>query len=371
MGAPDSTGMAPRARIQFLDGLRGLAIFWVVLFHAFVRWPEFVPYGDRYSGTPSVAYGWLGVQLFFLISGFVISMTLHRSAGFWNFMFRRWMRLFPAMALCSALIFLSAPVFPERPAGEATLRDLLPGLIFVDPEWLSLAFGSPQGLLEGAFWSLFVEMKFYVIAGVLYFLVGGRKMIVGLAGLALLGPASLGIEKWVPGIDLHEIRYFAGLLSLRHFGWFAAGALYYEYYTSRTRIFLPLAVLAAIASAAMLDGPQHYIPLFALSIIFAFTAAVTSTHARALLVNKVMMFFGFISYPLYLIHENMMVAIIVKVGKLATWMPSVFMPIIPMLCVFCAAWLVARFAEPWLRRQLREIFLRLKFKSARSSVPQR
>ena len=70
-------------RIEYLDGQRGLAILLVVLFHAYARWPERVPYHDAYANIPVFAYGWVGVELFFLVSGFVILMTLERcsSAG--------------------------------------------------------------------------------------------------------------------------------------------------------------------------------------------------------------------------------------------------------------------------------------------------
>lgn len=352
-------------RILFLDGLRGAAIFWVMLFHAYVRWPDAVPFGNQYSGVPLVAYGWLGVQLFFMISGFVILMTLENSASFGEFMWRRWLRLFPAMLLCSALIFVSAPIFHERPAGPAQVRDLLPGLTFIDPAWLALAFGSPQGVLEGAFWSLFVEMKFYVIAGALYFLVGGNRMIAALFGLFLVVPATLAIAAIFPGADVRAPQLFAEWFSLRYFGWFTAGALYYRYFRDPNSTVLGLAVVAALAAAAAQDGYQRYPQVFALSVVIAFTLAMTSPWVRRLLTSRFALFLGFVSYPLYLIHENMMVSAIAKLGKMAPSLPASLLPVLPMLWVCAVAWLVARFAEPWLREKIR----RLRAKPVCSSYP--
>lgn len=340
-------------RIEFLDGLRGAAIFWVLLFHAYVRWPEVVPYGNRFSGVPYVAYGWLGVQLFFLISGFVIFMTLEKSAGFRDFMSRRWLRLFPAMLLCSMLIFATAPFFHERPAGVPTIRDLLPGLTFVDPTWWNLIVDSPQGVLEGAFWSLFVEMKFYLVAGWLFFLVGGARMIGTLVGLFLLARAAMFVSAQHPEFALHWLLQLMDLLSAKYFGWFAAGALYYRYFHERRRGLLVMAVLVALASALTQDGYQVHPELFALSVVILFTAAILSALVKRTLTHPVFLFFGFVSYPLYLLHENMMVSAIAKVGIAAPWMPAFLLPLLPILLVSGVAWLVAAYAEPWLREKLR------------------
>jgi peptidoglycan/LPS O-acetylase OafA/YrhL len=345
-------------RIAFLDGLRGIAIFWVILFHAYVRWPEIVPFGNRFSGVPYVAYGWLGVQLFFLISGFVIFMTLEKSADFRDFMSRRWLRLFPAMLLCSMLIFATAPFFHERPAGVPALRDLLPGLTFVDPTWWELIFDSPQGVLEGAFWSLFVEMKFYLIAGSLFFLIGGGRMIMALTGLFIIARVTLLMSANHVAVDLHQLPRIMDLLSAKYFGWFAAGALYYRYFHERKPGFLWLAILTALASALSQDGYQYHPEIFALSVVILFTAAIVSGVVQRLLTNRIFLFFGFVSYPLYLVHENMMVSAIAKVGFAAPWLPAFLMPVAPILLVSGVAWLVAAYAEPRLRDRLRPLLRR-------------
>jgi peptidoglycan/LPS O-acetylase OafA/YrhL len=55
---------------------------------------------------------------------------------------------------------------------------------------------------------------------------------------------------------------------------------------------------------------------------------------------------GFISYPLYLIHENMMVAMIVKIGRIFPNMFAILIPILPILFVVGGAWIIARHLEP-------------------------
>jgi len=350
MSAPVDT------RIRFLDGMRGIAIFWVLLFHAYVRWPEVLPYGSLYSGRPWFAYGWLGVQLFFLISGFVISMTLERSRGFGDFMWKRWLRLFPAMLLCSLLIFATAGLFPERPAGLPVPRDLLPGLSFIDPAWWDMVLPGKQGVLEGAFWSLFVEMKFYVIAGLLYFAGGRNLLVVGLAAVFLLGRGALALPAGEAGDWIYALQRGGDLLSAKYFGWFAAGALFHRYYFEKSRVVLVLALLTAFAAAAAQDGYQYRPDLFAACVVLLFALGVVFEPFRRLLANPLLQFLGFVSYPLYLVHENMMVASIAKVGAQFPSLPPLLMPVLPMVLVITIGRIVARHLEPRLRNRIRNRF---------------
>ena len=133
-------------RIDYLDGHRGIAILLVIFFHAFSRWTELVPYTDTYAQFPLFQFGFLGVQLFFLLSGFVILMTLEKCVDFKSFLYRRWLRLFPAMSICSVVIFFSTDFFFERPGGIPSAKDLIPGLTFIEPYILSKLIGSVQSI---------------------------------------------------------------------------------------------------------------------------------------------------------------------------------------------------------------------------------
>lgn len=127
------------SRISYLDGHRGIAILAVVFFHAYARWSDIVPYGEEYKNP--FKFGWLGVQLFFLISGFVILMTLEKCANFGDFLYKRWLRLFPAMLICSSIILATGQIFNERPAGPVTVIGILPGLLFIEPSWFKHFLG--------------------------------------------------------------------------------------------------------------------------------------------------------------------------------------------------------------------------------------
>ena len=138
-------------RILVLDGLRGLAILLVFLFHGYYIWDKTYPFGDLFKDNILVRYGDLGVQLFFLISGFVILMSLEKTSGFIKFIKNRWIRLFPSMLICSVIIFITAGFFYERPLGIPGWKSLLPGILFVDEGLLERIFKTDFAVLESSF----------------------------------------------------------------------------------------------------------------------------------------------------------------------------------------------------------------------------
>ncbi|MFC1689238.1 acyltransferase family protein [Pseudomonadota bacterium] len=339
-------------RIQYLDGLRGIAIFLVLLYHAFVRWPEIIPFEDRFSGIPLFANGWLGVHLFFVISGYVIHMTLDKPQSPINFFVRRWLRLFPAMLICSIIIYSTAGFFFERPSGSPVLRDLLPGLTFIDPIWWSKLIGPPQGQLEGAFWSLYVEVKFYLLAGLFYFVFGEKKMVWMLCIVFLSYVALPFLSDLFPNAQWSLAQQILFVLSAKYFGWFAAGSLFYLYVREQRAYIMILAVVIGLISAFSLEGWGVQATYAGIAIVLLFTAAILSKRMQSLLANPFLLLLGFASYPLYLLHENMMVSLIIKIGNFAPWIPAVLIPVIPMSIVITLGWLVAKYAELWTRNSI-------------------
>jgi peptidoglycan/LPS O-acetylase OafA/YrhL len=300
-------------RIEFLDGLRGVAIFFVLLFHAYIRWPNIIPYGNRFASVLPFKYGFLGVQLFFLISGFVILMSLDKSRNFTSFIYKRWLRLFPAMAVATILIYLTSSFLHERPSGIPGKYSIIPGLFFIDPLWIELVTRYQIIPIEGSFWSLFVEVKFYLVFGMLYFMLGREKAIASLVFLFLISVA-------LPFYPNFYIGKIAFLLSFDHFGWFAAGCYAYLYLVSR-QIKL-LAAFVIIAGIQLYHLTNDVYALFAgIVIIMTFLIPVYFTGIKRIFENRVFLFLGFISYPLYLIHENAIISLIVENKKYIPFNP--------------------------------------------------
>ncbi|WNO09071.1 acyltransferase [Teredinibacter sp. KSP-S5-2] len=332
-------------RIDFLDGMRGLAILMVIGYHAFSRWPALVPYGDSYQHVAIFKMGWLGVELFFLISGFVILMTLEKCDGIKTFVYRRWLRLFPGMLICSLLVFASQGFFLERPAGQVDAIHLIPGLTFMEPDILGKIFGHSFESLEGAYWSLYVEFKFYIFAAIVYFVAGRNILVLSLLAVYVMSVVSeqlVGYSQFLPLVLAHKISV---VMTFEYFGWFAAGACFYIYFKERQNSwFIYGCVISAVSSIFVRHFTAYdIVGAWIISAIFALS--LVSRLAQRVLVARVFLFFGFISYPLYLIHENAMIAMIIKLGKLDAGYNGLLYPILPVLVLCAVAYVIAKYGE--------------------------
>lgn len=156
-------------RLGWLDGFRAIAVIFVMLFHLTRPFTAHYPHRDFFLYISR--YGYLGVQLFFMVSGFVICYTPERTPGFWHFHVNRFARLFPAMLLCS-LLTLGVVQCLDHPVvfiNAHTFRNLLPGLTFTNPQLWSLAGGTNFHWINGSYWTLWIEVQFYLLASVVYY----------------------------------------------------------------------------------------------------------------------------------------------------------------------------------------------------------
>ena len=249
------------------------------------------------------------------------------------------------------------------------LRDLLPGLTFIEPYFWQVILGSPQGELEGALWSLYVELKLYLIAGLFYFLIGGQKMIWVMICLFLLAIGVLVFNDVFVENGWQQARTILKVLSGKPCGWFAAGALFYRFHSERKPWILVAAIIAVMASALGEGQTAHGKMLYewdtaivAGIIAMTFIAVILNDRLKHILSNRILLTIGFVSYPLYLLHENMMVSLIIKTGHAMPWIPSLLMPVLPVLFIIGLAWLIANLFEPPVRARLKMWHLRLQAK---------
>ena len=144
-------------RVPFLDGLRALAVLLVVAHHV-ATYTELRFPGNLYTRFPPIANGWMGVDLFFVLSGFFIGTQLWKemlrtgTVNFRNFVFRRGLRIWPLyFATYIGLVLLFPGWARQHRYGWADLV------------FLSNYFGRWDTFVKGS-WSLSAEEQFYLLA---------------------------------------------------------------------------------------------------------------------------------------------------------------------------------------------------------------
>ncbi len=169
--------------IQELDGIRAIAIWMVLIGHLY--WGFKVP-DDTYNRMPRLIYqiishGWLGVDLFFILSGFLISGILldskHKKNYFRTFYWRRVLRILPVFYLC---IFVMS-YFYENAAY------FLLSLVFLANFAEGFGVQAPHG--PGVFWSLCIEEHFYLLWPFLVKYLNRRNLTILAAVIVTLTPA--------------------------------------------------------------------------------------------------------------------------------------------------------------------------------------
>ncbi|MEU7917330.1 acyltransferase family protein [Micromonospora zamorensis] len=159
-------------RLYILDLLRFLAAIIVVVYHLMPVATQ--AYASYIFGVPAFnysRYGWLGVDLFFLISGFVICMSSW-GRGTGQFITSRITRLMPAYLVAVPVALVFRTLWSENPDDPApALSDTLANLTLTQG-----LRGIPD--LDGVYWTLLVEMKFYLIfAVVVWFGLSYRRVV--------------------------------------------------------------------------------------------------------------------------------------------------------------------------------------------------
>ncbi len=160
--APPFPASGHGERVAPLDGLRGIAIGMVMLVHCFWVQPESAASRLAHHLMPSML---LGVDLFFVLSGYLITGILLRSRDrphyYRGFYVRRVLRILPAYYFVLALIWLVLPMF-DAAVRQSHLHEQTPWYVLHLQNWL-MAFSIDSGWPGvNHFWSLAVEEQFYL-----------------------------------------------------------------------------------------------------------------------------------------------------------------------------------------------------------------
>lgn len=285
-----------RARLVEIDALRGIAALSVVLFHYTTRYAEL--FGHTTAPLFSLPWGHLGVNLFFIISGFVIFMTLERTGRAFDFVVSRFSRLYPAYWAAVALTFTITHL------GGMVREQVTPGVALLNLTMLQDFLKIPS--VDGAYWTLAVELIFYAWALLLFRtrMLGRIHLFVGaLLALRLVYHYALVLA----GVELSWT--LGHLLLLDYMPWFGSGIMLYRRAVAAsapasTPAPTPRMDWAVIGTAVVtlwiVDGVDK-----ALLLVFLGAVVQGATHGKlGVLRHRSLATLGAISYALYLVHEN-------------------------------------------------------------------
>jgi peptidoglycan/LPS O-acetylase OafA/YrhL len=277
----------PDFRLRELDALRGIAATMVMWFHYTVQYQE--TYHRPVIAASALPAGRYGVQLFFVISGFVIFLTLTRSRSLWDFAANRFSRLYPPYWACIAITFVTLLACP-LPGFDVSVRQVLVNLTMLQ-YWLFTEHIDP------VYWTLSVELVFYCFVSCLY-LVGWLKHVERWISFWLM--LAIGVRFTDITAVFHLSPMIRTALLLEHGHFFFAGVLFYRVRQDGGSIFRWFLLSTCIFAAWFIRDVPHALSLVAASLAFA--AFIRGW--LGWLVIKPLLFLGNISYPLYLLHQN-------------------------------------------------------------------
>jgi peptidoglycan/LPS O-acetylase OafA/YrhL len=300
--------------LKELDGLRGIAILLVICFHIF-------PY------LPMSKIGWVGVDLFFVLSGFLITGILldsvHKTNYWRSFVIKRTLRIFPLYYFTLGLFILLCNLFPEfgsNPAvnysyfssHQAWYWSYLTNIrMFIEGDWLGTYIFNP-------FWSLAIEEQFYVFWPLIVYVFRGKKLVVAILCLAAacILTRFLMVESNFTNLQIYVFTFsrldtilFGSLIAvlIRMENW----RPYLEKYASTVFIVTGIVVFGMVVINKSLNPYLKVMQSYGYTLIVLLFSSllpiIISTNSKhrflkVIFQNRLLVFFGKYSYSLYIFH---------------------------------------------------------------------
>jgi peptidoglycan/LPS O-acetylase OafA/YrhL len=295
--------------IPALDGLRGIAILMVILWHYVAFTQPFFP-------------GWAGVDLFFVLSGYLITWKLMAAKGqphyFSRFYRNRALRILPLYYILVLGFFLAVSLFVKEkslPTLDIYIHHWKSFLIFTQ-NWTFIFFGRPRDPSLTPLWSLAVEEQFYLVWPLIILLTPDSTFRLKVFPFLLLLVLLVRTACYLSAPPSGESAYYNTFFRMDGF---LTGSLLFQLHNARIKIAgywikWSICILFAISvlCCLLIKNVIPYNPFFAtagytvLALLFAcllHLAVQPGYHAFAVfLTGKFLRFCGRISYCLYLVH---------------------------------------------------------------------
>lgn len=346
--------------IPQLDGLRGIAVLLVLWAHS---WEAFQ--------TTDQKFGWIGVDLFFVLSGFLITGLLLEAKEtphyFRNFYARRGLRIWPLYYLVITFIFSCNSFLPGRLRFPTSIYRPEYYLFYVQ-NFFVCDFPGPGALLIT--WSLAIEEQFYLVWPFLVRIFSRKNLRNILIGVVVLDP----VFRWwfiQMGGDAH-VNTVARLDQLAMGALLAIWVRSESFSLARCRRWSAVGALLLLPTILYLKvyGSIHYELLFTvlgigfLGLLGSSLVAPPESALIRILNNRFLRYTGKISYGIYLLHAICFTAYRVSpINRIVQQWPLRYAQPVTVLCQVCLAYIAASLSWYVLERRI------LKLKDRFTSSP--
>jgi peptidoglycan/LPS O-acetylase OafA/YrhL len=279
-------------RYAELDSLRGLAALLVVLFHLTIHTEQ---------SHLGFNLGVTGVDLFFIISGFVIFMSINSISSTKEFIINRFTRLYPTYWTCVSFTFILYFIVNK-------ISNIRNTISFTDYLANLTMFQSYFKIsnIDGPYWTMIIEMLFYIFIAIIFSIKQSKYIIpIGVSVLLIISIQNLiaKTEMWPWYSKFREVVPLIFFFPL-----FFSGILFYKLLRTNEKHFLYylLLLFAFILQILNLAGDGEFITQkehIAMTVIYFGTFILFVNKKLSFIVSCPFLFFGKISFALYLIHQ--------------------------------------------------------------------
>ena len=299
-----------------LDLIRALAVTLVIFHHFFQeinysKYPFFIQHVIQFF----VAHGAYGVQLFFAVSGYIMISKYETITSLFKYMVLRYTRLVPML---SVTVVFNLVLFTAFQKQDVDILGSLPSILIIDPQIFNSVFNTDTfKWVDDSFWTLFVEIRFYLLFGLIMKILGSRSLMVKKICLSVLCLFSqiTYIASDVLNLELiHKLSFW--ILIPDHFIYFLIGVILYSPKSMNTRslfiYLLPLEFVYVIMQ--LVKNPfsrNDLLSQHAITLILYFSFIFFAFYISKQLINKFTTlkifanWIGFPSYISYLMHQNL------------------------------------------------------------------
>ncbi|HCL5922093.1 TPA: acyltransferase family protein [Citrobacter amalonaticus] len=296
-----------------LQYLRGLASILVVLYHC--KWEMNNAYEIKNLGTIFFGNGYIGVDLFFMISGFVIMLSTERDNSVFSFILKRLFRIYP--------VYLACLLFSVTYINKTSEIDLINAILFINLDLHSNAPWFGYAIVFTA-WTLMFEAIFYIIFAISMTISNQHRGLISSCliicittllnlifndGIKLSGYDAIPIAS-----DASSFMQLARVLSSPMFYEFSIGIFIYYLYsnnvliidTKKSKVILVVSIISFLAFYITGVNGGHGIlscGIFSAFLLFGFVMYEKYNKIKK---NATLMLLGNISYSLYLTHPIIM-----------------------------------------------------------------